>query len=143
MGITEMHWAFDPFQVRNAHFNLNVLGARAVSLERNLYGTYGHGLDVQNTTDRLRAVWDLTSSSSRVIAPVAGDPLASVIVAGKHASLVVPVVTSRQLDETQRRLRHEVLDGFDELFAQDLAAVRCDRVGDDRAVYTFEGVGAS
>jgi predicted GNAT superfamily acetyltransferase len=143
MGITEMHWAFDPFQVRNAHFNLNVLGARAVSLERNLYGTYGHGLDVQNTTDRLRAVWDLTSSSSRVIAPVAGDPLASGIVAGKHASLVVPVVTSRQLDETQRRLRHEVLDGFDELFAQDLAAVRCDRVGDDRAVYTFEGVGAS
>ena len=143
MGITEMHWAFDPFQVRNAHFNLNVLGARAVSLERNLYGTHGHGLDVENTTDRLRAVWDLTNSSSRVVEPVAPGPLGSVTLAGGHASLVVPIVSARQPDESQRQVRHEVLDGFDELFAQGLVAVSCDRVSDDRAVFTFEVIGAS
>lgn len=140
MGISEMHWSFDPFLVRNAHFNLNVLGARAVLLERNLYGTYGHGLDVEQTTDRLRAVWDLTSSSLRVIEPAPSGPLGVVSVTGDRATLVVPALSNRRPDELQRQRRGEMLDAFDELFAHGFAAVSCDLLTEGQAAYAFERV---
>ena len=140
VGISEMHWSFDPFLVRNAHFNLNVLGARAVLLERNLYGTYGHGLDVEQTTDRLLAVWDLTSSSPRVIEPTPSGPLGVATVTGDRATLVVPAVSNRRPDESQRQQRSEILDAFDELFAEGFAAVRCDFLTEGQATYAFERV---
>jgi predicted GNAT superfamily acetyltransferase len=140
MGITEMHWAFDPFQVRNAHFNLNILGSRAVSLERNLYGTYGHGLDVEQTTDRLLAVWDLTSSSPRVIEPASSGPFGVATVTGDRATLVVPAVSDRRPDESQRQRRSEILDAFDELFALGFVAVSCDLLAEGQATYAFERV---
>ena len=140
MGITEMHWTFDPFQIRNAHFNLNILGARAVSLERNLYGTYGHGLDVEQTTDRLLAVWGFTSSSPRVIEPGPSGPLGVAMVTGDRATLVVPAVSDRRPDESQRQRRSEILDAFDELFAQGFAAVSCDLLAEGQAIYAFERV---
>ena len=57
-GITRMRWYFDPMRSRNAHFNLNVLGADAVGLERNLYGP-GAGRDAGLPTHRLIAEWTL------------------------------------------------------------------------------------
>jgi predicted GNAT superfamily acetyltransferase len=49
-GARTMRWTFDPYAVRNAHFNLNVLGATGV---RFLPGYYG------GDTDRVLVSWDL------------------------------------------------------------------------------------
>lgn len=50
-GMTRMRWTYDPFQVRNAHFNLDVLGARGRWYAPDMYGP---GID------RLIVEWDLT-----------------------------------------------------------------------------------
>ncbi|MEU4619238.1 GNAT family N-acetyltransferase [Actinoplanes sp. NPDC023801] len=49
-GARTMRWTFDPYALRNAHFNLNVLGATGV---RFLPDYYGGG------TDRVLVTWDL------------------------------------------------------------------------------------
>lgn len=50
-GVRSMRWAFDPRLGRNAHFNLDVLGARARRYVDDFYHRPG--------TDRLVAEWDL------------------------------------------------------------------------------------
>ena len=37
-GMTRMRWTYDPFQIRNAHFNLDVLGARGRWYAPDMYG---------------------------------------------------------------------------------------------------------
>ena len=142
MGVSEMRWSFDPFLVRNAHFNLNVLGAQAVKLERNLYGTHGHGLDVEQTTDRLLAVWDLTGASPQRRKAAEDGPLGVVNVTGDRATLAVPASSQRQPDELERWQRGKILDAFDGLFVQGFVAVGCDLQSEEQAVYAFERVGA-
>jgi predicted GNAT superfamily acetyltransferase len=137
MGISTMRWSFDPFQVRNAHFNLNVLGARAFKVERNLYGSYGHGLDVEMATDRLIAQWDLNATAHEPREPVESGPLGSVAIDGDAATLTVPTKWARQPDETERTTRAELLDAFDSVFALGFEAVGCDLVADDAAVFVF------
>ncbi|SDR85815.1 hypothetical protein [Microlunatus soli] len=51
-GISTMRWAYDPILTRNAHFNLDVLGARGVSFHPELYGEPG--------SDRIMINWDLS-----------------------------------------------------------------------------------
>lgn len=125
MDVHEMRWSFDPFLVRNAHFNLNVLGARAVSLERDLYGTYAHGLDVEATTDRLLAVWNLEDAPDVTTAR------------GERAELVVPATWPRQLDSERRNERTVLLDTFDDLFVRGFVAVGCEASSPDVATYDF------
>ncbi|MGC1419257.1 MAG: hypothetical protein WA786_03945 [Acidimicrobiales bacterium] len=143
MGIAIMRWSFDPFRVHNAHFNLNVLGARAFALERNLYGVHGHGHDVEGSTDRLLAEWDLTSHSPPHRDVAAGGEIGVVELSGKHATLAVPAISPRQIDEPARRVRKEILDIVDYLFRLGFVAVGCDLESDARAVYAFEKMGAS
>jgi chorismate synthase len=52
-GITEMYWTFDPLIARNAHLNLNVLGARVVRYAPDMYGQTGSPLHHGLATDRL------------------------------------------------------------------------------------------
>lgn len=52
LGIPEMHWTFDPLVAKNAHLNLNRLGARVIEYVRNMYGTTGSPLH-GTVTDRL------------------------------------------------------------------------------------------
>ena len=71
-GRQYIKWTWDPMQARNAHFNLNRLGALVQTYAENFYGTdyvtepelrtaEGRGID----SDRLLATWQL--SSPRVI----------------------------------------------------------------------------
>jgi predicted GNAT superfamily acetyltransferase len=143
MGISLMRWSFDPFLVRNAHFNLNVLGARAFKLERDLYGSHGHGLDVEESTDRLLAEWDLSVESPQPREAAPGGALGVAKVTGERAALAVPALSPRTLDESARALRAEMLDGFDTLFDLGFVAVGCDLESDERAVYSFEKMGTS
>lgn len=51
-GIAEMRWTFDPLIAKNAHLNLNLLGARVVRFAPNMYGTTGTPLHHGLPTDR-------------------------------------------------------------------------------------------
>jgi predicted GNAT superfamily acetyltransferase len=51
-GIPEMRWTFDPLIARNAHLNLNLLGARVVRFTPNMYGTNATPLHHGLPTDR-------------------------------------------------------------------------------------------
>jgi predicted GNAT superfamily acetyltransferase len=50
-GMSRMRWTYDPAQIRNAHFNLDVLGARGRWFAPDMYGP---------GTDRVIVEWDLT-----------------------------------------------------------------------------------
>jgi predicted GNAT superfamily acetyltransferase len=67
-GIRLIVWTFDPLEIRNAHFNLNRLGAIARKYLPNLYGLTTSPLHLGLPTDRLLAEWQL--DSNRVMAAV-------------------------------------------------------------------------
>ena len=61
-----IEWTFDPLEMRNAHFNLNRLGAIARRYVPNMYGITSSPLHRGLATDRLVAEWYL--DSPRVLA---------------------------------------------------------------------------
>lgn len=65
-GIRLVVWTFDPLEIRNAHFNLNRLGAIARRYLPNLYGLTTSPMHRRLPTDRLVAEWQL--DSPRVVA---------------------------------------------------------------------------
>jgi predicted GNAT superfamily acetyltransferase len=73
-GIRLIEWTFDPLELRNAHFNLNRLGAICRQYRANLYGVTSSPLHRGIPTDRLVAEWWL--DSPRVLAAVHGEKLA-------------------------------------------------------------------
>lgn len=56
-GIAEMRWTFDPMIVKNAHLNLNRLGARVVRYVPDMYGITESPLHHGLATDRLVVSW--------------------------------------------------------------------------------------
>jgi predicted GNAT superfamily acetyltransferase len=73
-GIRLIEWTFDPLELRNAHFNLNRLGAICRQYRPNLYGVTSSPLHRGIPTDRLVAEWWL--DSPRVLSAVRGEKLA-------------------------------------------------------------------
>jgi predicted GNAT superfamily acetyltransferase len=69
-----IEWTFDPLELRNAHFNLNRLGAICRRYLPNLYGITTSPLHRGLATDRLVAEWYL--DLPRVVAAVSGSELA-------------------------------------------------------------------
>src|SRR5262245_19026619 len=67
-----IEWTFDPLELRNAHFNLNRLGAICRRYLPNLYGITTSPLHRGLATDRLVAEWYL--DSPRVMAALSGEP---------------------------------------------------------------------
>lgn len=66
IGVHRMYWTFDPFVAKNAHLNLNVLGARVERFVPDMYGTATNSpVHGSLGTDRFVAEW-----------PVADDPVA-------------------------------------------------------------------
>jgi predicted GNAT superfamily acetyltransferase len=63
-----IEWTFDPLETRNAHFNLNRLGAIVRTYILNFYGVTTSPLHRNLPTDRLLAEWHL--DSARVIAAI-------------------------------------------------------------------------
>jgi len=66
-----IEWTFDPLEMRNAHFNLNRLGAICRRYLPNLYGITTSPLHRGLATDRLVAEWYL--DSARVLAALNGE----------------------------------------------------------------------
>jgi len=60
LGVTRMYWTYDPLVARNAHFNLNRLGARVAEYVPDMYGTdTGSALHRGFGTDRFVVVWPI------------------------------------------------------------------------------------
>ena len=63
-GIDKITWTFDPLVRRNAHFNLQKLGAHAVEYLESFYGTMRDGINAGDESDRLLAVWYLSDAKA-------------------------------------------------------------------------------
>ena len=119
-GIRLIEWTFDPLETRNAHFNLNRLGAIARRYLPNLYGVTSSPLHGGLPTDRLVAEWFL--DSAHVLAALAEEHAES---AGP-ASIQLPKEyeswkgnDAGKVRELQARIR----DQFTDWFAKGYAAV--------------------
>ncbi len=66
--VEEISWTFDPLVRRNAHFNLTKLAARPAHYLPDFYGPMHDGINGAGDTDRLLAVWNLTSPPVRAAA---------------------------------------------------------------------------
>src|SRR5271168_3898902 len=120
-GITLIEWTFDPLEVRNAHFNLNRLGAICRKYLPNLYGVTTSPLHRGMRTDRLLAEWFL--EGPRVLEAIHGttpDTFAPSEVASAGAVRIpvpseVPygtVIDGGGITALQNRLRDEFMKWF-------------------------------
>lgn len=61
LGLSEIRWAFDPLQSRNAWLSVRRLGARPDRYFPHYYGRLADAADAGLDTDRVRAVWTLAA----------------------------------------------------------------------------------
>ena len=81
-GIRLIVWTFDPLETRNAHFNLNRLGAIARKYLPNLYGRTTSPLHLGLPTDRLWVEWQLDSARvAGAVAELLTEPPAALLAA--------------------------------------------------------------
>lgn len=120
-GIRLIQWTFDPLELRNAHFNLNRLGAICREYHRNLYGVTTSPLHRSMETDRLLAEWHL--DSARVVAAIENlvkDPVEAPAIIELSAELERwQHEGSSEVGVVQARVREE----FTRWFAKSYAAV--------------------
>ncbi len=64
-GISVLTWTFDPLESRNAHFNLNKLGAVATRYLPNYYGEFRDKRNRGLASDRFLCEWHLDSARVR------------------------------------------------------------------------------
>jgi predicted GNAT superfamily acetyltransferase len=120
-GIRFIQWTFDPLELRNAHFNLNRLGAISRQYKPNLYGVTTSPLHRGLATDRLLAEWYL--DSPRVIGAING---LSKPMAGESIGIEMPADLEqwKQSDaERVKRVQDRIRSEFTECFSRGYAAV--------------------
>jgi predicted GNAT superfamily acetyltransferase len=111
-------WTWDPMMARNAHFNLNRLGAIVETYADNYYGM-GYNLDqaIGLPSDRLSAMWLLDSERVRALATgstvaIDKEPAATVAIPSEWTTLVKQD-PQRARDE-QARVKAEFHKAFDQ-----------------------------
>jgi predicted GNAT superfamily acetyltransferase len=118
-GIRLVQWTFDPLEIRNAHFNLNKLGAICRKYQPNLYGVTTSPLHRGLATDRLLAEWHL--DSARVVAAIE-----NLVKDAIEAPAVIEIPeelerwqreNSAELGVAQGRVREEFLKWFSKGYA--------------------------
>jgi predicted GNAT superfamily acetyltransferase len=63
IGVTQILWSYDPLVCRNAHLNLNSLGARVTDYVPDMYGSdTGSALHEGIGTDRFVVAWEVSKS---------------------------------------------------------------------------------
>jgi len=128
-GYTRICWTFDPLRADNAHFNLNILGARVVAYHPDYYGPLSSALNGRWPTDRLLVEWP--------VKPAGGPPAV-------RGPVVYRVDIPRDIEarwatdpDGVRRQVLAVRDAFRKAFHEGLAVVGFDR-GQDHASYLFQ-----
>jgi predicted GNAT superfamily acetyltransferase len=120
-----IEWTFDPLETKNAHFNLNRLGAISRRYIPNFYGITTSPLHRGLPTDRLLVEWHL--DSPRVIAainnllPQPSDAPATIHVPGE--------IDHWKSNDTQRliNLQSQLRDEFTNWFSKGYAATSLNR----------------
>lgn len=124
-GLAHMRWAYDPVQVRNAHFNLNVLGAYGIKFASDYYD--------DGNSDRVIVQWDLSPTGATT--PPASTP---------SAGSIHEVVVNRNIPQT--RASHPGLakdmsiglgNGLAAGFGQGLILTSCELNDPETATYVF------
>ncbi len=123
-GVKYIKWTFEPVKARNAHFNLEKLGATVIEYQPNFYGVdyttaVQSGKKIGLASDRLFAQWEL--QSPKVEALAAGEkfaetrvPDATVVIKNNWYGLVESDPAAALAE--QMRIRGE----FQRAFAQGL-----------------------
>jgi len=135
-------WTWDPMMARNAHFNLNRLGAIVESYAENFYGI-DYNADSSLTekvglpSDRLFATWNLDSErvsalATGTTAPFQAQPVTSVAIPVEWTALVKRD-PARARDEQAR-----VRDEFKKAFAQRLICAGFERGEKESKYLLFE-----
>lgn len=133
-GLASMRWAFDPLQARNAHFNLNVLGAWGKTLRRDYYQDGG--------SDRVIVQWDFEEALRRGVTPAAGQRHANTGSVPPLASVFVPQAalrgqsTSAAGEITARPLAEAAVVSLKNCFDQGLSLRHCE-ITTEGASYHF------
>jgi predicted GNAT superfamily acetyltransferase len=135
-GVRTMRWAYDPLQARNAHFNLDVLGAAGRWFHRDYYDLEDHN----GRTDRVVVEWVLGAQGPAPVpalprdVPGWGECRAD----GDVGWLAVPASG----DELQRmgpgralELRDRIADELTRLLGSGRVLLSCRRVDDRTALY--------
>jgi predicted GNAT superfamily acetyltransferase len=92
LGVRSMYWTYDPLVARNAHLNLNVLGAEVAEYVPDMYGASNSPLHAGLGTDRFVVRWRLDGTS-----PPPGTAL---------ARIAIPTA----IDDVQARSAEEAAD---------------------------------
>ena len=113
--IHEMYWTYDPLIAKNAHLNLNVLGARVVRYVPDMYGDTGSPLHHGLATDRLIVVCETSrppvACSTVLDADDARTPLLTPLARADDR-------LARVDGDTAARLRLEIPAEFAQLLAE-------------------------
>ncbi|MEV6015091.1 hypothetical protein [Streptomyces sp. NPDC051997] len=143
-GTTLIRWAYDPMQTRNAHFNLDVLGAVVDAFKPAMYGASGFGTATGESTDRFIVSWHLdTPARAAVPAPAppqGGWSVGQVYEEGDDRIVVLPDDWHRLRAEAGPEhaalLRGRLTPTFARLLA-DRTALSCVRLPGGLAAYRF------
>jgi predicted GNAT superfamily acetyltransferase len=122
-----IEWTFDPLQLRNAHFNLNRLGAICRRYLPNLYGITTSPLHRGLATDRLVAEWYL--DSPRVIAALSNEltpPPSSATIEIPNSFDDWEASDLARVQAVQTAIREQFTDGF----AKGRAAIAISKTSD-------------
>ena len=125
-GIGLVEWTFDPFELRNAYFNVMRLGAVMRRYLPNLYGITTSPLHSGMPTDRLVAEWHLESARVRAACAEQMPPEA-----GKDAvgiSLPTDIGKIKERDRAEAtRIQSGMREQFQQWFARGYAVTRLER----------------
>jgi predicted GNAT superfamily acetyltransferase len=139
MGINFIKWTFQPVQARNAHFNLNRLGATIAQYSPNFYGTdystaYEPNGKLGLDSDRLFAEWNLESEKVVALSKnetfVETKSVDKMIEIPREWNLLVKTDLRKAIDE-QNRVKGE----FQEAFKNSLVCRSFDRETSSYVLY--------
>jgi len=134
-GIHLVEWTFDPLELKNAHFNINRLGAVVKRYIPNCYGITQSPLHAGLPTDRLMAEWYL--DSPRVNAILRGgmlSPGASAV----RISVPQDISSRKQRDPAAgERVQSEMRKKFLEYFSRGFIVTGLE-IGPQEASYVLE-----
>jgi chorismate synthase len=119
-GVRYIKWTFEPWKARNAHFNLEKLGAVIREIHENFYGIdYATAGDRQIglASDRLFAEWDLEREKVKCLAAgenyiEPGEPARAIEIVADWPALVA--ADPEAAIQEQLRIRREFQEAFSE-----------------------------
>jgi len=127
-GIRLVEWTFDPFELRNAYFNVMRLGAVMRRYLPDFYGITTSPLHSGIPTDRLVAEWYL--DSPRVVAAAAGEPPPAAGVKARRIAVPSDIAQIKERDRAEAtRIQTRMRGSFEQWFTQGFAVTRVEKRG--------------